>query len=844
MAVELLDFAALWDLIESRFTKTLHKRHVTAIERLCLQREDGVFLDELPQFTKLLTLCKTHIENGKIGFLSPSIAVLTVTLRPHITSSSFEKIGSHEIIVRHFELIASFLSMKYEWVTTTIAVGLQRFVRDVLDYKALTESGMGVELVDSLRSWCYGAHFKVDGLAANAQRKGRTEDMSLSLAKAIKILSLSPLCAASLVDDASILELKIMYDPQMSDAFLLSSVETLWNIVEALPARQLSGLLSTDYLDLFAALLSSLDTKIAWTHKAQHRRLRNSVLAVVLLVAKQQGAEGVLHFEQSQLVDVLLALISRVLSQRRDDEHADLEVESLQSAEDFEALCLAYCVVLRICHSYRILSMLLHEGFAGQMIGALFAISGVDAETTEIHKVPWTETQLSHLRQHGLFVIGRLIELVPRRLVADGLVLRMCRFLVQHQHAIASRHAIRKQADCVTASLLRVLVKASEHLSTAAGDISETVMAILCVPDLHHVLLRIVKHVSFAQEMRTDAVLILAHLAAIQTNDDGDESKSSDADAGATSEAAEALTNPFHSAHAPEVLQTVCILLGTLPSIPLYDALLHALIFCLRSVLRPRMAHNIAVFLNEKGLAMLLRLLRKAQPAVAESALNLILQMIQNKNFASKLAEYSDSDGDVRSQLVRLWTDLERDSDVDTETKARVQRSISCLFLEVQSLSPKQSADIECEPRQRHQIERAIERIVRHAQLREGEEWTAVYQELLTGKDRLRLLKADDQILREKIESYDTLRAKMRSEEEEMEKRAKREMDENLQELVNKLQLYKAQKKPVGMRSSTVKPKEYVLAATIKLNKDQKDEIVAGSLQLKETMRKVLGDVV
>ena len=43
-------------------------------------------------------------------------------------------------------------------------------------------------------------------------------------------------------------------------------------------------------------------------------------------------------------------------------------------------------------------------------------------------------------------------------------------------------------------------------------------------------------------------------------------------------------------------------------------------------------AHNIAVFLREKGLDMLLRLLRKAQPAVAECALNLVLQMSNNQN--------------------------------------------------------------------------------------------------------------------------------------------------------------------------------------------------------------------
>ena len=340
-----------------------------------------------------------------------------------------------------------------------------------------------------------------------------------------------------------------------------------------------------------ATLLSSLDAKIAWSHKA-----------VVLLVAKQEGAR--LHFEQSQLVAVLLALVSRILakchSRSRDD-----ELEALQSAEDFEALCMAYCVVLRICSSYRILSLLLRD--------ALFSLS-LSASSSSSRA--WTATQLSHLRLHGLFVLGRLIELVPRRLVADGLVLRLCRFLVQHQRAI------RRQVDCVSASLLRVLCKATRHLCAANSVSRQPVVAILGVADLHRVLLRILKHVSFEQALRCDAVLILAHLAAIRVGDESD----------AESETANRNLNPLQGEHAAEVVQTVCILLSSLPSIPLYDGLLRALLFCLRSLLRPRMAHNIAVFLREKGLSVLLRLLRKAQPAVAEGALNLMLQMARNQN--------------------------------------------------------------------------------------------------------------------------------------------------------------------------------------------------------------------
>ena len=72
----------------------------------------------------------------------------------------------------------------------------------------------------------------------------------------------------------------------------------------------------------------------------------------------------------------------------------------------------------------------------------------------------------------------------------------------------------------------------------------------------------------------------------------------------------------------------------------------------------------------------------------------------------------------MRSQLARVW------GDAADETKARVLRSVSCLFVQLQPLwpSPSQgkSADAEREPLQRHRLEK----MAHHAQLRQGAEWT------------------------------------------------------------------------------------------------------------------------
>ena len=81
----------------------------------------------------------------------------------------------------------------------------------------------------------------------------------------------------------------------------------------------------------------------------------------------------------------------------------------------------------------------------------------------------------------------------------------------------------------------------------------------------------------------------------------------------------------------------------------------------------------------------------------------------------------------------------------------------------------------------------------------------------------------------------------MKKAADELERQREKESKENMRDLMNKLNLYQAQSKERGARSIKHSKENSVFAANIKLNKDQKDEIVAKSLQIGETMQKVLG---
>ena len=136
--------------------------------------------------------------------------------------------------------------------------------------------------------------------------------------------------------------------------------------------------------------------------------------------------------------------------------------------------------------------------------------------------------------------------------------------------------------------------------------VTRSAQSIASIPELTAILIEIINHVSFELVTRTDTVLILSYLASIEME-----------------------PNVVRGDSAPEIIQCLSILLSTLPSLEYYEEFQHALVHCLRNLISTEL--NQAIFLNEKGLDILLELIRKSSPSITENALNLMLQMSTNK---------------------------------------------------------------------------------------------------------------------------------------------------------------------------------------------------------------------
>jgi len=104
------------------------------------------------------------------------------------------------------------------------------YVRDVIDYKAMNESGICEECVDSLRSWCYGARWQNE--QSNQNEQVADVQLSLSLIGCVRVLSISPKCVQTLLGRANFLNLKILFDVGQNDILLANSIQIFANIIE------------------------------------------------------------------------------------------------------------------------------------------------------------------------------------------------------------------------------------------------------------------------------------------------------------------------------------------------------------------------------------------------------------------------------------------------------------------------------------------------------------------------------------------------------------------------------------------------------------------------------------
>jgi len=253
----------------------------------------------------------------------------------------------------------------------------------------------------------------------------------------------------------------------------------------------------------------------------------------------------------------------------------------------------------------------------------------------------------------------------------------------------------------------------------------------------------------------------------------------------------------------------------------------HSLLIALTHVIQDS-ALNVSILREQHAIPMLFALIEKSSASVVVHSVQLLLPLLSHP------LPCTHNDQVHRLNVVlNAWQKYEHD--------ARVQTSLYCLYRKLQPLLENggggggNGSSDSMDRLQQHQIVK----ILNHSKLVEGQQWLALKNEFIA--DGIELTDADAKELTLKIEQYEKLKAQLVLAENSLKTVVAHKVQQNLHALTEKLKLYKAQKNAQIYNKQNRKGN--VLTASIKMNKDEKDQMLSKSLQINETMKKVLGGV-
>merc|ERR1712154_201591 len=149
------------------------------------------------------------------------------------------------------------------------------------------------------------------------------------------------------------------------------------------------------------------------------------------------------------------------------------------------------------------------------------------------------------------------------------------------------------------------------------------------------------------------------------------------------------------------------------------------------------------------------------------------------------------------------------ESDATNPMNSRVMASIHCLY---DQLNPTFIQQENVDPAQQYKIMK----ILNHSQLIEGKEWEQLQQELLLNDDKLTSF--DHDLLISKVDEYKKIKSQLLSAQNSLKITQEKKLQENLNDLMNKLNCYKSQNDAERHSIRHQQERENVLASTIKLN--------------------------
>ena len=479
-----IDFDRTIALMKGRHTQGMHERHVTSLKKIISLNARGFFLHDLESTHTLLELCVEHMRNGLDATYGSIVCELLQTLSMPFqkqrssdhhrfaepiatlmrTGASLGLEGGPLVAGAALEMLLSLAvpppppaSTAEALAREALAVGPRIETLQLLKllvtsgavppvvgavHRCLAESAQAAPLRPSARS---GSHLGTPPVWE------RPLMAALRLLRAVARTSDGALAIVQSSDVSSLLDpLRL----PLGSPLLAVGVELVWNLVESAPELATDWLCAADGMPTLSALHQR--TLVPGGSETD-RELRNEVLVLCTLLAKNATPNGRMAFVQGGLYADVLALVC--YDSAKIVHPTILELELLGIAlQCLLAMCkprAAPAGPLIACHE--------HFGLVECLLACLGAIPSAMAPAgCAIATSHWADSQRVELRKRSLALLTNLCVVTPAIAAqhAPGLAALLCGFL--------SDEAPAELRDAAIQFLISVLPQC-KPLQSAAG---------------------------------------------------------------------------------------------------------------------------------------------------------------------------------------------------------------------------------------------------------------------------------------------------------------------------------------------------------------------------------------
>mmetsp|Transcript_14511 Transcript_14511/g.36789 ORF Transcript_14511/g.36789 Transcript_14511/m.36789 type:complete len:966 (+) Transcript_14511:132-3029(+) len=513
-----IDFAAIMQLMTSRYTEELVDRHVAAIRKVCKTCCNGFLLKHLEPLVELLRLVVKRLSAGQHDF-APAICDITrVASQPFVSCKASDMITYGHFLPNFIKILVGVLSYalppsEEEAAAAAAASAEDPEARRVLEERKATNERIRIEVAHTLACWSrFGLDEDsvelrphqpliqavadsgtpnlrilrqsqvMDALSASFRAEDSPEAIVITLG-AIRDMSLYRPLARQITNSGLISNLvHVIRVNLLGSDVLLVAAEVLWNVLELDWQGAAEALGQDEVIECFRDFM---DAVLSRGYRFKDKIFRNDMMVLLMYISKREENRPL--FASSGLMALLLGhavgearrkvlhdtgVISELLGEHEQARPAyagfganagsnnggahsrTASVALTNSQEDMEFRMLLWGTLARCCSAEACAHVAVRCGFVPSLLAVL------DAQEVPPEQRQWSQEQRRKVQLEALSALFQLVQYVPDAFMeAQGNATVLA--LLQ---ATRSREVQKK---CL--NLLQVAVRMGPHFAEELG---------------------------------------------------------------------------------------------------------------------------------------------------------------------------------------------------------------------------------------------------------------------------------------------------------------------------------------------------------------------------------------